>query len=89
MITRLFRKPQPAPAEVLDTALFDENTFYAGFLKDLRSCQNELLIESPFLSERRIRMMSYSLISLVRHGVQVKVNTRHPNDLDVDRRPQA
>jgi hypothetical protein len=52
-------------------------------------CRREVLIESPFVAEKRIRTMSRTLSNLVTKGVRVTIHTRHPNDLDVDRRLQA
>ena len=35
--------------------LYDEKTFYQTFLKDLENCQNEVIIESPYITSERMR----------------------------------
>jgi PLD-like domain len=60
--------------------LFDERTFYQRFLKDAASCHNELIIESPFMTTRRLNYLLPHLKKLVNRGVKVVINTRHPSE---------
>ena len=38
---------------LIDSTLFDENTFYKAFMKDLNNCKEEVIIESPFVTTTR------------------------------------
>lgn len=60
--------------------LFDDSTFYQKFLKDIAYCRSELIIESPFITTRRLDSILPSLEKLVRRGVKVVINTRHPRE---------
>lgn len=39
--------------ELHASKLFDESGFYPAFAKDLKRCKRELVIESPFIANRR------------------------------------
>jgi len=62
--------------------LYNEQTFYKAFEQSIEMCEKEIVIESPFLTQRRV----LSLISLFQkaraRGVSVIVNTRDPNEHD-------
>jgi phosphatidylserine/phosphatidylglycerophosphate/cardiolipin synthase-like enzyme len=76
MLDLLFRKP--IVDGLASSKLFDENTFYQAFMKDLKKCQSELLIECPFITNRRIHCLLPALEKLKLHKVRVVVNTRDP-----------
>lgn len=63
---------------LLKSQLHNEQTFYEAFLKDLRHCASEVLIESPFITYRRLANLFPILQRLKAHGVRVAVNTRDP-----------
>lgn len=60
--------------------LFDEKSFYPAFLADLEACQNEVIIESPFITSQRMKIIWPSLRRLVKRGVKVYVVTRDPKE---------
>lgn len=62
--------------------LFDEKSFYSSFLSDLGNCQREVIIESPFISTRRMKKMMFIFRMLVNRGVAVYVITKDPSILD-------
>lgn len=62
--------------------LFDENTFYSSFIKDLRRSRDEVFIESPFVTLQRVSMLKPTLKNLVDKGVRVIILTRRPEDHD-------
>lgn len=69
--------------------LFDQDTFYDQFTKDLRHARNEVIIESPFITQKRMQYL-LPLISRVRkRGVRVIINTRNPIEHDGDYQRQA
>jgi hypothetical protein len=39
----------------MNTSLHNEKTFYGTFLRDLEQCKNKVIIESPFITSRRIK----------------------------------
>ena len=40
---------------LLTSQLYDEHSFYQKFIKDLASCKNEVIIESPYITSERMR----------------------------------
>lgn len=65
-----------------ESTLYDQDTFYGQFTRDLLGCRSEVIIECPFITERRIRMLLPILARLRRRGVRIIVNTRNPEDHD-------
>ncbi len=65
---------------MIKSSLFDEKTFYGQFLKDLKECKSEVIIESPFITTSRMKSLVPAFSRLVRRGVRVYVITRDPNE---------
>jgi phosphatidylserine/phosphatidylglycerophosphate/cardiolipin synthase-like enzyme len=63
-----------------NTSLFDEKTFYGQFLKDLKACRKEVIIESPFITNKRMKKLWKVLEELVQREVKVFIITRNPNE---------
>ena len=78
MFSTLFRRP--TPADLGDTRLFDQDSFYKAFLKDLGKCQHEVIIESPFITRRRLETLLPTIQKLKSRKVRVIINTRSPLD---------
>ncbi len=78
-----------APDDLLTSQLFDEKTFYQAFIHDLKRCRKEVIIESPYMTTSRLRILAPVLRKLVKKGVKVRVNTRFPNHHDELLRIQA
>lgn len=63
-----------------NSTLFDNNTFYKAFEQDLRCATQSAVIESPFITARRMECL-LPLLSKLRHkGVSILVNTRSPEE---------
>lgn len=62
--------------------LYDEQSFYAVFARDLAYCKDEAIIECPFITRRRITALIPSIRSAVARGVKVVVNTKSPCEYD-------
>ncbi len=62
--------------------LYNENTFYPAFIKDIKKCQSELLIECPFITNRRLQHLLPIFQKLKDRKVRIVVNTRNPRELD-------
>lgn len=72
------------PTDLLTSTLYNEETFYATFLKDLSKCHSEVLIESPFITNRRLSTMLPVLQKLKDRKVRIAINTRDPQTHDDD-----
>jgi phosphatidylserine/phosphatidylglycerophosphate/cardiolipin synthase-like enzyme len=82
----LLQRRQERHAELLASQLLNEETFYPAFMKDLKSCGSELIIESPFITSRRLSQLLPTLRQLKRHKVRIVINTRDPHEHDEGRR---
>lgn len=71
------------------TSLYDQNTFYKAFERDLVSARQEVIIECPFITERRMNVLLPIFAKMRRRNVKVIVNTRNPDEHDGDYRYQA
>ena len=69
--------------------MYDEQSFYRAFQKDLYSARKSVIIESPFITLRRIEELLPVIIKLGRKGVLVTVNTRNPIEHDEEYEMQA
>lgn len=65
---------------MFSSALHNEKTFYQAFLADLASCQEEVIIESPFITSERMKSLWPTLRRLVARGVNIYVMTRDPRE---------
>ena len=71
------------------TQMYDEQSFYRAFQKDLYSARKSVIIESPFITLRRIDELLPMFTKLRRKGVSVTVNTRNPIEHDAEYETQA
>lgn len=67
-------------SELLESKLYDNNGFYKKFMSDLCSAEQEIVIESPFITSRRLKMLMPHLQVQISHGVNVTINTRDPQE---------
>ena len=89
VLTQLLTRFYNPPTELLSSKLFDETTFYKAFVKDINACSEEIIIESPFITTRRMDMLMPALQEALIKQVQITVLTRNPNNLDDELREQA
>jgi phosphatidylserine/phosphatidylglycerophosphate/cardiolipin synthase-like enzyme len=61
---------------LLSSQLFDQGSFYKAFIRDLSKAKREVIIESPFISSRRIALLLPEFSTLINCGVKVIVNTK-------------
>lgn len=73
---------KPDSNELITSSLFDQDTFYEAFLRDMRRCRNELIIESPFITTKRISALLPIIENLRKRRTKVVINTRHPEEHD-------
>lgn len=85
----LLRHYKASPDDLISSRLYDEKTFYQAFIRDLKNCEAEVIIESPYMTTKRVGMLYPTLKKLAKHGVKVIINTRHPKYHDELLRIQA
>lgn len=71
-------KRQNDQAGLTNSKLFSDKNFYPAFQKDLQKCQHEVIIESPFITQRRLDVLIPTLQKLKARRVKIIVNTRDP-----------
>lgn len=69
--------------------LFNENTFYAVFTKDLKRAKQRIIIESPFITAKRFAVIYPLLQKATKHRVRVIINTRDPVEHEMFMQNQA
>lgn len=74
---------------LIRSKLFDETTFYKSFIKDLKRCKEEVIIESPYITCQRMYAFSAVFEKLVERKVKVYVITRDPEEHDLSMKQQA
>ncbi len=82
MINILLQRLNFQPLAAENTKLYDEDSFYSAFQKDLSKCYAELIIESPFVTSRRVSALLPALQKLKSRRVKVALVTRDPFDND-------
>lgn len=77
-----FNRHPDTTKELIDSALYNEGTFYTRFAKDLKNCHSEVIIESPFITSRRLELLLPDLQKLKSKLVRITINTRDPETHD-------
>ena len=60
--------------------LYNQNTFYGAFLKDLHHAKSLVIIESPFITEKRMQVLLPILKKLQVKNIRIIVNTKPFNE---------
>lgn len=76
-------------SDLLSSRLHDNKSFYKAFEKDLKSARQSVLIESPFITTKRMDNLLPMLRKLCQRGVRITVNTRDPKEHDAEYEYQA
>ncbi|MGH7157452.1 MAG: phospholipase D-like domain-containing protein [Candidatus Saccharimonadales bacterium] len=82
MLSNLFRFRKSVAPELVTSKLLNEDTFYPAFLKDLKNCHSELIIESPFITNKRLIQLLPTLQKLKSRKVRIVINNRDPHEHD-------
>ncbi len=69
--------------------LYNEETFYEAFVKDIKKAKSELVIESAYMTTRRVHYLISYLKELKKNRVRVIINTRNPEEHDLYLREEA
>jgi len=78
MITTLLQRLHNSVFDISESKLFDEDTFYPEFLRDLGKSGAEVIIESPFITSKRLAGILPALRVAKSKRIRVVVNTRDP-----------
>lgn len=73
---------QASSSDLVGSKLYSQDDFYPAFLKDLDKCQHEVIIESPFITNRRLSALLPVLEKLKSRKVRIVINTRDPEAQD-------
>lgn len=68
--------------DLVDSRLYDQDTFYPAFLCDVQQSQRQVIVESPFITFRRFNMLLPALQQARKRGVEIRINTRPPEEHD-------
>jgi phosphatidylserine/phosphatidylglycerophosphate/cardiolipin synthase-like enzyme len=69
--------------------LYNQGSFYQAFVKDLERARSLVIIESPFITRKRINMLFPTLSRLRTKGVRVVINTKPFIEHELSYRKQA
>lgn len=75
--------------DFLSSKLFDQNSFYDTFMCDLAKARHEVVIESPFLTYKRLNFFLPTFRKLVHHNVRIVINTKPPGECEAGLSLQA
>ncbi len=89
MMTQIRRRFKRQLPNLAASRLYNEQTFYRAFEQDLAFCREEAIIESPFMTVRRVKTLLPTLQKMVIRGVRVTINTRHPQEQEDYMRAEA
>jgi len=70
------------PQDQLLSSLFNENTFYAQFISDLQNASQEVIIESPYITLKRLSVFKKVFENLIQRKIPVFIITRDPREHD-------
>jgi phosphatidylserine/phosphatidylglycerophosphate/cardiolipin synthase-like enzyme len=86
MLGILLPRHKEQSSDLLISKLLSEDTFYPAFMKDLDKCGSELIIECPFITNRRLCQLLSTFQKLKDRKVRILINTRDPHEHDEERR---
>ena len=70
------------PQELFQTSLYNEDTFYEQFISDLQNSLHEVIIESPYITLKRLSVFKKIFESLKQRKIPVFIITRDPREHD-------
>ncbi len=87
MILSFWKKKTVDP--IVTSELFNERSFYKNFLKDLKYCKEEVIIESPYITSNRMEHLIPIFQALLEKGIKIHIITRDPSEHEENIRYQA
>src|SRR5471030_1333497 len=89
MITQFLQRFKSSTSDLHTSQLYNEQTFYKAFMRDLNGCIDEAIIESPFIASNRVGSLLPILEKMRSRQVKIVVNTRHPAEHEAPYDAQA
>jgi len=86
---RFKRPPVDNATALLRSNLYDERSFYYCFLTDMQRAKHSIIIESPFITRKRLTRLMPAIRNAVQRGVAITINTRHPECHEAGMEEQA
>jgi phosphatidylserine/phosphatidylglycerophosphate/cardiolipin synthase-like enzyme len=86
---KLFTRRSTDASDLLISRLYDQTDFYSAFLRDASQATREVIIESPFITHKRMNALYPSFRAMAKRGVEIVVNTKHPSEYDAEFATQA
>lgn len=80
---------QSSKRNLITSKLFDEKTFYKAFIRDLSKAKREVIIESPYITRRRMNILWPIFDRIHLKEVKIYVITRDPREHDGDMKNQS
>jgi phosphatidylserine/phosphatidylglycerophosphate/cardiolipin synthase-like enzyme len=74
---------------IASSRLYDQDTFYKAFLHDVERANSLVVIESPFITRKRMNMLFPTLSRLRAKGVRIVINTKPFIEHELSYRNQA
>ena len=84
-----FKRSNLDDLHLLDSRLYDQDSLYPALLSDIRQASAIIIIESPFISHRRVSYLLPAIKSVANRGVKIVINTRDPDEHEESMREQA
>jgi hypothetical protein len=70
------------PQKLFLSSLYNENTFYNQFVIDLRNATKEVIVESPYITIKRLKTLLPIFAHLKSNKVSTFIITRDPREHD-------
>ena len=74
---------------MFNSSLFNQDTFYKAFTKDLENAKRIAIIESPFITKKRINILLPIFQKLRAKGIRIVINTKPFDEHEPIYREQA
>lgn len=58
------------------SSLYNQSTFYKAFVKDLQNVRTMVIIESPFITKKRMQVLLPILMKLRAKNIKIIINTK-------------
>jgi phosphatidylserine/phosphatidylglycerophosphate/cardiolipin synthase-like enzyme len=68
--------------DLVSFELYNQVTFYDAFLRDIKRAKAEVIIESPFITAKRLKPILPMIEGLIKKGIKVIVNTKPSEEHD-------
>jgi phosphatidylserine/phosphatidylglycerophosphate/cardiolipin synthase-like enzyme len=72
----------PSTDKLPSSKLYDQDNFYTALLNDIGHAKRQVIIESPFMTARRVSAMLPTFRKLRKRNVKIVINTKPLNEHD-------